>query len=146
MILFHEMVAYEEAMIEVIVNISDYKVKLDFMRIFIEEFTTTTIITEDQRQHIFKIIYQSSKYMLEPLLNGLERISELTDAESKASINFLGATLNVFSFDLDLMARCIFIVLKLATNLTPKTMKLSILSIESLTEIVSGMRLLLIST
>ena len=64
--LFYEMLAYDDAFGEIVVNLDGIK-KLNFINIFLEEFTTNSYISEEQRQHIFKCLYSSSVQILGPL-------------------------------------------------------------------------------
>ena len=62
--------AYDDAFGEIIVNLDGIR-KINFIYIFLEEFSTNSYISEEQRQHIFKCIYSSSRQILGPLSNAL---------------------------------------------------------------------------
>ena len=50
------MAAYDDALVEVITIIPQLRLKLDFIRIFIEEFTSSTVISEKS----YKINFQKT--------------------------------------------------------------------------------------
>ena len=134
--LFYEMLAYDDAFGEIVVNLDGIK-KLNFMNIFLEEFTTNSYISEEQRQHIFKCLYSSSVQILGPLSAALGSPSSDNMDFNIAALRLLGQVINIFSLDVDEMASCIGHALVIATNINKTTLKLSTQAIESLTEVLA---------
>ena len=142
-ILFHELLAYDEAFGEIVVNLESNR--LEFVRIFLEEFNSNAHINEEQRQHIFKCLLKSAAYILAPLAEALGRIptdsTDLIDSESmengKIALKLFGQAINIFPTDVPELALCVNQAVKIATNLNQKNLKLCTLAIESLTELLS---------
>ena len=134
--LFYEMLAYDDAFGEIVCNLDGIK-KLNFMNIFLEEFTTNSYISEEQRAHIFKCLYSSSAQILGPLSTALGSPSPDNMDFNIAALKLLGQVINIFSLDIDEMAACIGHALVIATNVNKTTLKLSTQAIESLTEVLA---------
>ena len=134
--LFYEMLAYDDAFGEIVVNLHGLK-KLNFMNIFLEEFNTNSYISEEQRQHIFKCLHSCSAQILGPLSTALASPSPDNMDFNIAALKLLGQVINIFSLDIDDMASCVGHAVIIATNVNKTTLKLSTQAIESLTEILA---------
>ena len=136
LVLFHELWMADDALAATLTQIESPSSKLDFSRIFIEDFLAAESLGPEHRRHIYQCLYSSSNFVLEPLLLALRQLRPGC-ATSASGIKLLGSVINVYALDLGQLPESIELTLKYVTEPSPETVELVVLCIESLTEVVS---------
>ena len=135
--MFNELWALDDAISSTILSIKNDEIKLDVIRIFIEDFQSCKSLGLEHQKHIYTCLYQSASFIIAPTLGALRNLSPARLSTSLSAIKLLGSLLSIYSLDLDELPQCIQIVLTYITQPSPETVELVTACVEAITEVVS---------